>query len=127
MAIPTPPLYTPQEAGHKLAELSLKQPMTFVDHWVTDYVGHRGTLGEGVALLETIDGVIDGLLQQWNDEEGLIVLTSDHGNLESISARGHTLNAVPTLLIGAGRDAVANNLYDLAGIAPAMMQLMTAS
>ena len=38
---------------------------------MTDIVGHRGTIDDGVALLETFDGVMEGVLDHWNDDEGL--------------------------------------------------------
>jgi len=40
------------------------------------------------------------LLDAWDDRQGLILLTSDHGNLEDLSTRRHTSNPVPALLIG---------------------------
>ena len=41
------------------------------------------------------------LLDTWADEDGLILITSDHGNLEDLSTRRHTTNPVPLILIGA--------------------------
>ena len=50
--------------------------------------------------LEMIDAVLGGLLAAWDDENGLLILTSDHGNIEEKDQRQHTRNPVPTLLIG---------------------------
>ncbi|MBC8100549.1 MAG: hypothetical protein H7Y11_13990, partial [Armatimonadetes bacterium] len=54
------PLYTPMQAGHKLVELARRYDFALCSHWLTDTVGHRGTLAEGVALVETLDGVLAG-------------------------------------------------------------------
>ena len=49
------------------------------------------------SLLETLDTVFGSLLSTWDYENGLILLTSDHGNLEDLSTRRHTRNDVPLL------------------------------
>jgi bisphosphoglycerate-independent phosphoglycerate mutase (AlkP superfamily) len=73
-------------------------------------------------LLVTFDEVLGGLLDAWDDNSGLILVTSDHGNLEDLSTHRHTGNPVPAVLVGkAGiRRQFAANLHDLTGIAPAI-------
>lgn len=122
---PDTPVMSPRESGQLIARLSQEQDFTFFDCWLTDYLGHRGTLGQSVELLRLIDGVIEGLIDAWDDESGLILLTSDHGNLEALSERGHTRNAVPTVVIGNRRHDLANGLHDLTGFAPAILRMMS--
>ena len=62
-----------------------------------------GCLDEGRGVVERLDGVLGGLLEAWDDASGLIVITSDHGNLEDLSHKHHTPNLVPTLIIGDAR------------------------
>lgn len=109
------PLYEPAEAGQRLAEAARRYDFAFFEHWLTDYMGHRGTLAEAVNWLETFDAVLGGLLAAWDDAAGLIVLTSDHGNLEDLSHGKHTRNAVPALIIGEARHIFAEGLTDLTG------------
>lgn len=118
------PVYAPAQAGAHLAELARRRHFTFFEHWPTDLLGHRGTLEHGVAHLERFDAVMGGLLDAWDDAKGLIILTSDHGNMEDMSQRGHTLNLVPTLLVGEGRHAFAENLSDLTHFTPAILRLL---
>jgi bisphosphoglycerate-independent phosphoglycerate mutase (AlkP superfamily) len=59
-----------------------------------------------------------GVLDTWHDDEGLIVTTSDHGNLEDMSHGKHTENDVPTVVIGTGHAQRTASLYTLADIAP---------
>jgi len=54
----------------------------------------------------------------------VIVITSDHGNLEDLSTRKHTANDVPTVIIGAARGRVAEGLHDLTGIAPGILRAL---
>ncbi len=118
------PLYEPREAGRKLAEAARAYPFAFFEHWLTDYLGHRGSLAEARALLETFDAVLGGLLDAWDDASGLIIITSDHGNLEDLSHRRHTRNPVPGIIIGAARRAFADGLHDLAGFAPRILSTL---
>ncbi|MCB9451956.1 MAG: hypothetical protein H6672_10985 [Anaerolineaceae bacterium] len=118
------PLYTPQEAGRKMVELSRRYAFAFFPHWFTDVVGHRGPLEDGVGLLELFDGVMAGALEAWDDDEGLIIITSDHGNMEDVSIRTHTENDVPTLIIGSAKTTFTEGLRDLTGLVPRMAELL---
>jgi len=118
------PVYAPAEAGAHLAELARRRNFTFFEHWPTDVLGHRGTLERGVAHLEQFDAVMGGLLDAWDDAHDLIVVTSDHGNMEDMSQRGHTVNLVPTLLVGQARHRFAENLSDLTHFTPAILRLL---
>ncbi len=116
---PPAPVYTPQEAGGLLADLAMEYQLAWFDYWLLDYAGHRGSTAEATALLETCDGVLAGLLETPQSYSGLIVLSSDHGNVEDMGRRGHTLNPVPALLIGPKslRLEFTAHLKDLTGFA----------
>jgi hypothetical protein len=123
---PKAPIYTPHQAGALLADLSLQVDLAWFDYWPSDYVGHRGSLREAVPLLETFDAVLRGLVEAWQGRQDLIVVTSDHGNLEDLSRRGHTANDVPALLIGPPRlrRTFARGLRDLTQIRPAVLRTL---
>jgi 2,3-bisphosphoglycerate-independent phosphoglycerate mutase len=115
------PALTPIEAGARLAELSKNHDFAFFEYWMSDYAGHGQDMDAAVHLLELADTVLGGLLEVWNDDEGLILLTSDHGNLEDLSTRRHTANPVPLLLIGNKKARrLFDGVTDLAGVAPAI-------
>lgn len=115
------PLYGRAEAGRKMVELSRRYDFAFFAHWYTDVIGHRGTVEDGVKLLELFDAVLAGALAEWDDDEGLLIVTSDHGNMEDLSNGGkHTENDVPTLIIGSAKADFAAQLTTLADITPRM-------
>jgi hypothetical protein len=95
------PILSEKEAGRHLAELASSYDFSFFEYWLSDYAGHNREMVPACELLESFDRVLGGLLDAWDDREGLILLTSDHGNLEDLSTRRHTTNPVPALLIGA--------------------------
>ncbi len=118
------PVYSLPEAGRRLARLSGDRAFSFFDYWLSDYAGHRGSLAQARQMLEGLDAMLGGLLEAWDDETGLIVITSDHGNVEDLSHRHHTLNPVPTLVIGSARAAFAQGLSDLTHFAPAILNYL---
>jgi bisphosphoglycerate-independent phosphoglycerate mutase (AlkP superfamily) len=106
-----------REAGERLAALAQAHHFSFFEHWPSDRSGHRGSLEEAAAHLEAIDGALCGLLAAWDHEHGLLIITSDHGNIEEKDHRAHSLNPVPTILVGQDHEQLAGRIHDLTDIA----------
>jgi hypothetical protein len=111
------PLLTAAEAGRQIARIALGYTFSFFEHWPTDRTGHRGRLEEAVEHVELVDQAIGGLLDGWNDAAGLLIITSDHGNIEEKDHRQHTNNPVPTILVGERHRELAGEIHTLADIA----------
>lgn len=124
MNLPDIPVLTLPEAGARLAALSKTYDFAFFEYWLTDYAGHGQDMAEAVRLLAEFDVVLGGLLEAW-DDKNLILITSDHGNLEDLSTRRHTANPVPLLLVGnpAARESF-HDLVDLIGVTPAILKVL---
>jgi 2,3-bisphosphoglycerate-independent phosphoglycerate mutase len=120
------PVLTPEGAGARLAALAAAHDFSFFEYWPSDYAGHGQEMAPACEMLETFDRVLGGLLASWDDAEGLILITSDHGNLEDLSVRSHTANKVPLLLIGApgARRRFVEGARDLADVAPRVLQAL---
>jgi 2,3-bisphosphoglycerate-independent phosphoglycerate mutase len=99
--IPNIPLITPFAAGVRMAQLASTYSFSIFEFWLSDITGHRQEMQSACHLLSTLDEVIAGLTHSWSDDDGLILITSDHGNLEDLNTRRHTTNLVPLILIGA--------------------------
>lgn len=127
LGYPDMPLYGRYEAGQQIAQLAQQYQFSFFEHWPTDHTGHRGSLEQAVAHLELIDEVIGGLFDCWDDQNGLIIITSDHGNLEAKNHRQHTRNPVPTILMGQGHAHFAQQINDLTDIARVVRQVLDLS
>jgi 2,3-bisphosphoglycerate-independent phosphoglycerate mutase len=96
------PEVTPEEAARTLARIVAGADVTLFAHYDTDYTGHRGDLAAAVAVLERVDAFL-GALADALPADALLVVSSDHGNLEDVRG-GHTINPVPVLALGAGRE-----------------------
>jgi len=121
--LPDTPVLTPFQAGERLTSLAQAHDFSFFEYWLSDYAGHSQDMDFACALLETFDQVLDGVLNDWDDRHDLLLITSDHGNMEDLSSRRHTTNQVPMLLVGStsARNAFCTGLQDLTGIAPAIL------
>jgi hypothetical protein len=124
LGYPDAPTYSPEEAGALLGRLAIQRDLTFFSTWITDEIGHRGPFEDGVAFMERFDRVMAGLLETWDDEQGLIIITSDHGNLEVQGDRRHSENPVPTVVIGAARRHFAEEFSSLIDITPSVLRAM---
>ncbi len=111
LGFPDAPIYEAEKAGKKLGELASQYDFSFFEYWASDYAGHKQDMPWAIRQLETFDSVLKGLLEAWQAEEGLIVLTSDHGNMEDLSTRKHTAAQVPLIIFGN-----SNARHDFAGI-----------
>jgi 2,3-bisphosphoglycerate-independent phosphoglycerate mutase len=120
---PRTPILTPEDAGRRTAELALENDFTVFDHWLTDYAGHYGEMRGAVRLLGVLDRVLGGILERMRNTDLTVVLSSDHGNVEDLAAKGHTRNAVPLLALGSpeARKRIVDSVEDLAGFAPAVL------
>ena len=120
------PVFKPEDAGKKLAELAKQYDFSFFEYWASDYAGHKQDMDSAMKQMERFDGVLEGLLETWYDEDGIILLTSDHGNMEDLSTRKHTAANVPLLLFGNknNRRDFQKDIHDLTGIAPAISRFL---
>ncbi len=116
------PPVTPEEAGRRLARLAATQAFTMYEHFLTDRAGHAQDMFHAVEVLENLEDFLDAVLSASDLSGTLVVLTSDHGNLEDLSTTRHTRNPVPTLLWGAGAAQAAGTIRDLTDIAPAILR-----
>ncbi len=112
------------QAGEKLAALSQQYDFSFFEHWPSDRAGHKGPLAEAVTHLEMLDEAIGGLLNAWDERHGLLIITSDHGNIEAKDHRQHTDNRVPTILVGPNHSTWAAGIDTLPDIAPIVRQFL---
>lgn len=85
------PLITPEEAAEHLIGIASNYDFTLFEFFETDRAGHSGDRQKAVLCLEKLDRLFRVLL--WFN--GLLIVTSDHGNIEDLSVRTHTMNPVP--------------------------------
>lgn len=124
LGFPEIPRISAGDAGHHLAELSAKYDFTLFEYWLTDHAGHGRDMAAAVEVLERFDGFLDGLLSRLDLRSTLIVLISDHGNIEDLSTKSHTRNPVPLVAIGKTRKQLAARIKNLTHLTPALVNIL---
>jgi 2,3-bisphosphoglycerate-independent phosphoglycerate mutase len=121
------PHITARQAGRNLMRLAQDNDFTAFEYSLTDAAGHKNDHEWIVEVLAELDDFWGGALDELDPLETLLLITSDHGNIEDWSIKGHTLNPVPTILVGARRDELAPQIKSLVDIAPAIFGVLTDS
>ena len=116
---------TPEEAADVLASLTAEHRFTLFEHFIADRAGHEQDYGEALRVLSELARFVRAILSRVDLTRTTVVLTSDHGNVEDLSTRNHTLNEVPTLAWGPARHTVARRVQTLADITPAFVEILT--
>ena len=119
------PQIEPKEAGNIVAEKSRQIDFVLYEYFLTDIYAHKRDTKKIASILATIDSFVAGIINNINLEQTLFILTSDHGNLEDMTTSAHTLNPVPLLLVGAGRDNLPP-FADLTDVTPFVLQKLKA-
>lgn len=104
-----------------------------VNYANTDMVGHSGNFDAAKKAVEAVDTCLARLHETVLVKHGVMLITADHGNAESMHDdatdqphTAHTLNLVPLMLVG---DAYANSdvtltTGNLADIAPTLLHIL---
>lgn len=116
---------SPEEAGEILAAISSQHRFTLYEYFITDKVGHAQDMEKAREVLTGLARFVRSLLSRLDLDNTTLLLTSDHGNIEDLSIRNHTLNQVPTLIWGAHKDRIAQRVKSLADITPAIVEVLT--
>lgn len=105
-----------------------------------DIVAHSGNLEKTVQGIETVDACIGKLKEAVFRKDGILIITADHGNAESLTSRGgeeeskHNMNPVPFFVVvkeyekARTEEELTKNFSDSSGIiadvAPTILQIM---
>lgn len=119
------PRISPEEAADDLITIASNYAFTLFEFFLTDRIGHRADLALAEAVLQKFDRFLAVLLQRTEQAGMLLILTSDHGNIEDASVRTHTCNPVPFSARGPGGEAMRSEVRDLTDITPAILRYIT--
>jgi 2,3-bisphosphoglycerate-independent phosphoglycerate mutase len=118
-------LRTPDEAGEVLAGIVAANQFTLYEYFITDKIGHAQDYHAARRVLKTLACFIRSLLAKLDLQDATVILTSDHGNIEDLSLRNHTLNPVPSIVWGRHRERLAARIRSLTDITPSIVDVLT--
>ncbi|MEZ5306930.1 MAG: hypothetical protein R2684_07270 [Pyrinomonadaceae bacterium] len=115
---------SPEMAGESLANLGSEKQFVLYEHFITDKIGHERDFERAVKHLQGLSAFVRTVVERSDLAKTTIILTSDHGNMEDLSIRNHTLNDVPTIIWGRSKDAAAEDVRDLTDISKVVLRLL---
>lgn len=114
---------SPEKAAQNLYALSRQSDFILFEHFITDIAGHVAELEQAIEVVERLDRFLAGLISVMDFEEDVLLITSDHGNLEDISVHTHTMNRVPFIVLGKKAEGVQVQVLSLVDIMPFVVEL----
>ncbi len=115
------PARDPAEAAEIFLALGAGHDLALFEFFETDEAGHARSMEQAVDALLRLDTFLRRLVAALGPEDALVV-ASDHGNVEDLGTRNHTLARVPVL--GFGRAAAdVGAVEDLTHLAPLLARL----
>jgi bisphosphoglycerate-independent phosphoglycerate mutase (AlkP superfamily) len=118
------PLISPRDAAVRLARELKNYEFLLFEYFKSDQMGHKQDLEKAKGVIEDLDEFLFSLVEELDLDNTLLVVVSDHGNIEDIRVKTHTFNLVPTILFGAKKDKIKDSISDLTTLTPAIIQLL---
>ncbi len=118
------PIFSATEAAGILADLISNHRFTLYEHFITDKIGHKQDIKQARRHLPILAEFVREIVSRVDLKTTTVILTSDHGNIEDLSVRQHTLNDVPTVVWGRKNKETAERINDLTDITPAIINLL---
>lgn len=118
------PIQVPERAGKILADIAKEHNFTLFEYFQTDLAGHSQDKGRCIDILERFDRMLGGLINSIDFADVLLIVTSDHGNIEDLRVSTHTYNKVPTIFYGKDCEQAAGYVISILDIAPAIEKML---
>ncbi|MCO6510578.1 MAG: hypothetical protein J5I65_07265 [Aridibacter famidurans] len=118
------PEFSPDDAAEILSGLAEVNRFVLYEHFITDKIGHDQDMERAKDHLPELASFLRKTVKYADLSRTTVILTSDHGNVENLSVRNHTLNKVPTVIWGRLAEESADKVKDLTDIAPLVRELL---
>jgi hypothetical protein len=105
-------------AARVLAAASADLDFAIFETFLTDKAGHAQDVAWARHEIARLERFLAALLDAVDPAEQLVLVTSDHGNLEDLSTRSHTRAEVPLMAFGPGASALVRGATTLLDVAP---------
>ena len=109
---------SPAEAARRIYQISREYDFTLFEHFMTDVAGHMADMSMAVKEIELLDAFLGELVRLVDPYEDMVLITSDHGNIEDITVKTHTMNKIPTIVIGRMPENTGLKVESLTDIMP---------
>ena len=118
------PVYTPEEAAEIVAEATNRYDFILYEYFKSDKAGHNQDMPLAIAEIQKLGRFVFDFFNRIDLTETIVILTSDHGNIEDLSTKSHTRNPAMTITWGANKNQIAGKLKSITDLTPAIVFLM---
>ena len=120
----SPPRVSVSRAADHLLSVARDVDFCLFEYFLTDIVAHRGEREDRIRALTMLDACLARLTACMDPTRELLVVTSDHGNIEDEENRHHTCNPVPLVAWGCGADDLLEACATLVHVTPALVNML---
>lgn len=110
------PIQSPALAAQKLLGILRKHDLLLYEYFLSDKAGHKMDWEMSRWIIRTLEDFLDALVKNMDPTTELLVLSSDHGNLEDLTSKTHTHNPVPLFAYGKGAGELCQNAKTLVDV-----------
>jgi 2,3-bisphosphoglycerate-independent phosphoglycerate mutase len=112
------PLVSPEESAEHLMTIANDHDFTLFEYFQTDHAGHGGDPERVFTCLDNLERFFTSL----QSFDGLLLMTSDHGNIEDVTVRTHTPNPVPLYV---SQPELFRSVKKIEQLSPAILRVLS--
>ena len=116
------PEISEEEASSRLLGMAEEKDFVLYEYYLTDKAGHAQNAEKAEEVIGRFDRFLMHLIDNRREQDTLI-LSSDHGNVEDLSVKTHTLNRVPLFVMGPGAGHF-REVNSIQGVTPAIVEIV---
>jgi bisphosphoglycerate-independent phosphoglycerate mutase (AlkP superfamily) len=121
---PDIPDIAPEDAARHLFDIIRAHDFTLFEYFQTDAAGHTMDYERACSVLKEYDAFLSTLVRYTQAAGITLLITSDHGNIESMNERGHTRNPVPFIAFGPKEAEIRARVKSLTDVTPAILDFI---
>jgi 2,3-bisphosphoglycerate-independent phosphoglycerate mutase len=118
------PKYSAENAAEILISESKCFDLVLYEFFLTDMAGHTRDMTRAVNVLQQVENLLIALIRKINRDQTILILISDHGNIEDLRTKSHTKNAALMGFWGKNNDLINFDLASLTDIAPLISYIL---
>ena len=121
---PDIPEINPEDAARHLFDIIRAYDFTLFEYFQTDAAGHTMDYERACSVLKEYDAFLSTLVRYTQAAGITMLITSDHGNIESMNERGHTRNPVPFIAFGPKETEIRAHVKSLTDVTPTILDFI---
>jgi 2,3-bisphosphoglycerate-independent phosphoglycerate mutase len=116
-----------EESARAIARGAAELDLALFEMFLTDKAGHAQDMTWARHEIVRTERFLAALFEAVDPKQQLVIVSSDHGNLEDLSTRSHTRADVPLLAYGMGAQAFVEGARSILDVTPRLLSAAASS